>query len=108
VALLDLDPDQLLSTTRAVRMRLDFTRPVPDSLIRECAVMALQAPSGSNVVTMQLVVVRDQQKRRAIGAVYRAVYERPLVRAGWAPHGPRCTAPGRRRSRTSSALPSAR
>ncbi|MDP9792740.1 nitroreductase [Catenuloplanes nepalensis] len=74
MTLLDLDPDQLLSTTRAVRKRLDLDRPVPDDLIRECVAMALQAPSGSNVVTMRFVVVRDQSKRRAIGDVYREVY----------------------------------
>jgi nitroreductase len=74
MALIDLDPDQLLSTTRAVRKRLDFTRPVPDQLIRECVAMALQAPSGSNVVTMRFVVVRDEEKRRAIGDIYRQVY----------------------------------
>ncbi|WP_306214092.1 nitroreductase family protein [Actinoplanes sp. RD1] len=72
--LLDLDPDQLLSTTRAVRKRLDFGTPVPDDLIRECVAMALQAPSGSNVVTMQFVVVKDAAKRRAVGEVYRQVY----------------------------------
>jgi nitroreductase len=74
MTLLDLDADQLLSTTRAVRKRLDFDRPVPDDLIRECVAMALQAPSGSNVVTMRYVVVRDEAKRRAIGDVYREVY----------------------------------
>ncbi len=57
MALLDLDPDQLLSTTRAVRKRLDFDKPVPDDLIRECVAMALQAPSGSNTLTMSFVVV---------------------------------------------------
>jgi len=41
MALLDLDPDQLLSTTRAVRKRLDFARPVPGQVIRECVAMAL-------------------------------------------------------------------
>jgi nitroreductase len=74
MTLLNLDPDQLLSTTRAVRKRLDFTRPVPDQLIRECTAMALQAPSGSNVVTMRFVVVRDERKRRAIGEIYRQIY----------------------------------
>ncbi len=74
MALLDLNPDELLSTTRAVRKRLDFTRPVPDDLVRECVAMALQAPSGSNVVTMRFVVVRDEAKRRAVGEVYRQVY----------------------------------
>jgi nitroreductase len=74
MTLLNLDPDQLLSTTRAVRKRLDFSRPVPDQLIRECVAMALQAPSGSNVVTMRFVVVRDEKKRQAVGEIYRQVY----------------------------------
>jgi nitroreductase len=74
VPLLSLDPDQLLSTTRAVRKRLDFDRPVPAELIRECVAMALQAPSGSNVVTMQFVVITDTEKRRAIGQIYGEVY----------------------------------
>lgn len=52
--LLDLDPDQLLSTTRTVRKPLDFTRPVDDDLIRQCVRMALQAPSGGNNVTMRV------------------------------------------------------
>jgi nitroreductase len=74
MTLLSLDPDQLLSTTRAVRKRLDFSRPVPDQLVRECVAMALQAPSGSNLVTMRFVVVRDEQKRQAIGEIYRQIY----------------------------------
>ena len=83
MALLDLDPDQLLSTTRAVRKRLDFDRPVPAELIRECVAMALQAPSGSNVVTMRFVVVTDEQKRQAIGQVYREVYARYVESPGY-------------------------
>jgi len=74
MALLDLNPDQLLSTTRAVRKRLDFTRPVPEELIRECVAMALQAPSGSNIVTMRFVVVTDEAKRQALGKIYSEVY----------------------------------
>ena len=72
--MLELDPDQLLSTTRAVRKRLDLTRAVPDDLIRECVAMALQAPSGSNNVTMRFVVIRDQAKRKAIGEIYGDIY----------------------------------
>lgn len=73
--LLPLDADQLLTTTRAVRKRLDFSRPVEDSLIRECVEIAMQSPSGSNNMTMQFVVVRDEAKRKAIGEVYRQCYE---------------------------------
>jgi nitroreductase len=75
MALLDLDPDQLLSTTRAVRKRLDFDKPVPDDLIRECVALALQAPSGSNNVTMSFVVVRDPAKRKAVGALYGEAFD---------------------------------
>jgi nitroreductase len=75
MTLLDLTPDQLLSTTRAVRKRLDFERDVPDEVIRECVALALQAPSGSNNITMRFVVVKDPAKRRAIGDVYKACWE---------------------------------
>ena len=74
MALLPLDPDQLLSTTRAVRKRLDFDRPVPDELVRECVDLAMQSPSGSNNMTMQFVVVRDEAKRKVIGEIYRQCY----------------------------------
>ncbi len=72
--LLPLDADQLLSTTRAVRKRLDFERPVEDEIIRECVAAAMQSPSGSNQMTMQFVIVRDAAKRAAIGDVYRQCY----------------------------------
>ena len=65
--LLPLDADQLLTSTRAVRKRLDFSRPVDDQLIRECVEVAMQSPSGSNNMTMRLVIVRDEAKRKAIG-----------------------------------------
>src|SRR5262245_38044594 len=40
--------DALLSTTRAVRKRLDFERPVSNDIIRECLQLAVQAPTGAN------------------------------------------------------------
>jgi nitroreductase len=75
VSLLPLSPDELLSTTRAVRKRLDFERPVADDLIRECVEIAMQSPSGSNNMTMGFVVVKDEAKRRAVGEIYRQCYE---------------------------------
>ena len=72
---LDLTNEQLLTTTRAVRKRLDFDRPVDDDLIRECVRVAMQSPSGSNSMTMQFVVVTDAEKRAAVGEVYRQCYE---------------------------------
>ena len=83
---LDLDTvDKLLTTTRAVRKRLYFSKDVPNELIRECVSAALQAPSGSNNLTMNFVVVKDEAKRKAIGQVYAdcwALYEKSPMFAG--------------------------
>jgi nitroreductase len=71
VTTLDLTPDELLTTTRTVRKRLDLDRPVPLELIKECIEIALQAPSGSNRQTWHWLVITDQEKRAAIGEYYR-------------------------------------
>ncbi len=42
--IMDLSPDELLTTTRSVRRRLDLSRPVPLELVHECLEVALQAP----------------------------------------------------------------
>ena len=68
---MELTADEVLTTTRSVRKRLDLTRPVPLALIRECLEIALQAPSGSNRQTWHFVVVTDAGKRAAIGEYYR-------------------------------------
>ena len=67
---LDLDPDQLLSTTRSVRKRLDFTRPVDPALLRECFELAAQAPTGGNNQGWHFIVVTDAEKRRRLGEWY--------------------------------------
>lgn len=69
--LLDLNPDQLLSTTRAVRKRLDFTRPVEPEVLRECLELAMQAPTGSNRQNWHFVIVTDAEKRKGIADLYR-------------------------------------
>jgi nitroreductase len=68
---LPLTPDELLTTTRTVRKRLDLTRPVPLELVRECLEIAPQAPSGSNQQSWHWVVVTDPAKRAAVGQIYR-------------------------------------
>lgn len=72
---LDLTPDQLLSTTRAVRKRLDFDRPLEVSVIQECIEVALQAPSGSNAQGWHFFVITDETKRKAIGDIYKRGFE---------------------------------
>jgi nitroreductase len=73
--LLDLDPDQLLSTTRAVRKRLDLDRAVDPALIRDCIEMAAQAPTASNGQGWHFVVVTDAAKRRRLAELYRVGFD---------------------------------
>lgn len=79
---LDLTPDELLTTTRTVRKRLDLERAVPMELIRECIEIALQAPSGSNRQTWHWLVITDAEKRAAIGEYYRRSVESYLESPG--------------------------
>src|SRR5689334_17871255 len=79
---LTLTPDELLTTTRSVRKRLDLQRPVPRALIDECLEIALQAPSGSNRQSWHWVVVYDADKRAAIGDYYRRAVEGYLRSSG--------------------------
>jgi nitroreductase len=64
--------DRLLSTTRAVRRRLDFERPVPREVILDCIRLAQQAPTASNSQTWRWLVVTDPERRRALAEIYRA------------------------------------
>jgi nitroreductase len=72
---LDLSPDELLSTTRAVRKRMDFERPVDPALVRECIEMAAQAPTGSNAQGWHFVVVTDAAKRAKLGEFYKEGFQ---------------------------------
>jgi len=63
--------DHLLTTTRAVRKRLDLTRPVPREVVLECLRLAIQAPTGSNSQRWRWLVVTDPDTRSAIAELYR-------------------------------------
>lgn len=69
---LDLTADELLTSTRSVRKRLDFDKPVPREVLIECLDLALQAPTGSNAQGWQWVFVEDPAKKKAIADIYRA------------------------------------
>ncbi|CAB4539182.1 MAG: nitroreductase [Actinobacteria bacterium] len=67
--------DHLLTTTRAVRKRLDLTRPVPRELIEDCIRIAVQGPAGGNVQMWRWLVVDDPEKKAGIAELYRRAYE---------------------------------
>jgi nitroreductase len=68
---LDLSVDEVLTTTRSVRKRLDLEKPVPRELLIECLELAIQAPTGSNAQAWQWVFVDDPEKKTALADIYR-------------------------------------
>lgn len=69
---LGLTADQVLTTTRSVRKRLDLTRPVPREVLIECIEIAHQAPTGSNLQGWRWLFVDDPAKKKALADMYRA------------------------------------
>src|SRR5262245_13072548 len=66
--------DKLLTTTRAVRKRLDLTRAVPRDLIVDCVRVATQAPAGANIQRWRWMIVDDPDKKAGIAELYRRAY----------------------------------
>jgi nitroreductase len=69
---LGLNADQVLTTTRSVRKRLDLNRPVPRDVLVECVEIAHQAPTGSNTQGWRWLFVEDPVKKKALADMYRA------------------------------------
>lgn len=63
--------DLLLSTTRSVRKRLDFERPVEREVLLECLRLAVQAPTASNRQTWRWMIVTEPDLKTQIADVYR-------------------------------------
>lgn len=72
-ARLDADAvDYALTTTRAVRLRLDLERPVDDDIIYDCIDVAEQAPTGGNQGSRRWVIVRDPDVKAKLAELYLA------------------------------------
>ena len=67
-----MTPDELLTTTRTVRKRLDLERLVERSVVEDCLRIAFQAPNGSNQQDYGWVVVDDPELRCRMAELYRA------------------------------------
>jgi len=66
--------DHLLTTTRSVRRRLDLARPVEPVVIERCLEIAMQAPTGGNLLRSHFVVATDPVVRAGLAALYRKVF----------------------------------
>jgi nitroreductase len=62
--------DHILSTTRAVRRRLDLSRPVEREVVRDCVRLSQQTPTGQNAQAWRWVVVTEPGRRAALGEIY--------------------------------------
>lgn len=71
---LHLTVDDALSTTRAVRRRLDLARPVEPDIVGECVALAQQAPTGGNYQTTHFLAVTDPARRLALADLYRSAF----------------------------------
>lgn len=67
--------DHLLTTTRTVRKRLDFDRPVDPEVVLECLRIAIQAPTGSNEQGWRFLIVTDEEKKKALGELYGRAFQ---------------------------------
>ena len=89
------DRSPAVSTTRAVRRKLDLDRPVEPAVLEECLNLALQAPTPGNAQAWRWLVVRDQGVKDRLGALFREVGEAYLAerakcrarRGRWRPGG---------------------
>src|SRR5271166_970662 len=69
---LNLTVDEVLTTTRSVRKRLDLDKPVSREVLKDCLELAIQAPTGSNAQGWQWVFIDDPDTKSALADVYRA------------------------------------
>ncbi|MFT3865102.1 MAG: nitroreductase family protein [Solirubrobacterales bacterium] len=77
--------DRLLSTTRAVRKRLDLERPVEPAVITECLRLATFAPSAGNTQKWRWLVVDDAERRARIAAIVGELFYRDVKQAATSP-----------------------
>jgi nitroreductase len=71
--------DKLLTTTRAVRKRIDRDRSVEPEVVEECLALASQAPSGGNGQRWRWVVVADTDRKKVVARYYAESFARYIA-----------------------------
>ena len=67
--------EHVLRTTRSVRRRIDFERPVERETLEQCIEIATQAPTGALAENWRFLVVTDPDKKLALAKLYRRALE---------------------------------
>lgn len=65
--------DEVLSTARSVRRKLDFDRPVPREVLYDCINVAVQAPTGIIGENWRFLVVDEAAQKQAVAQLYNEV-----------------------------------
>jgi nitroreductase len=71
--------DRLLTTTRAVRKRIELDRPVEPGVVHECLQLASQAPSGANSQRWRWMVVADTERKKFVADRYAESFARYIA-----------------------------
>lgn len=99
--MLELNSDELLTTTRTVRKRLDFERPVERTIVEECMRIALQAPNGGNLNSWRWILIDDSDLIGRIAEIYNGGLEDYIASFGAAGY-PAAQVPGADRIESST------
>ena len=67
--------DIALTTTRSVRRRIDWERPVQPEVIERCIDIATQAPTGLNLEAWRFLVLTDPERKLGMAELYRKSFE---------------------------------
>ena len=74
--------DEVLSTARSVRRKLDFGRPVEREVLLECIEVAVQAPTGAMGENWRFIVVETPDVKAEIATLYRDVLNEIVATRG--------------------------
>ncbi len=76
---LELSADEVLTTTRSVRRRLNLEKEDSPEILKECLNIALQAPTGSLRQDWHFVVSTDRDQCREVGTIYQEVWTKMVT-----------------------------
>jgi nitroreductase len=67
--------DLALTTTRSVRRRIDWDRPIPREVIEQCIDIATQAPTGLDLEAWRFLVITEPERKRRMAELYRRAFD---------------------------------
>jgi nitroreductase len=66
---------EVVETTRSVRRKIDFERPVEPEVIERCINAAVQAPTGMNQEAWRFLVLTEPEPKERVAELYRSGFD---------------------------------